>query len=38
VVRPLSHGRALYVLRIRRGAVDHAGYRLIPATTVARLR
>jgi Dolichyl-phosphate-mannose-protein mannosyltransferase len=38
VVRPLSHGRALYVLRLRRGAVDHAGYRLVPVTTVARLR
>ena len=38
VVRPLSHGRALYVLRLRRGAVDHAGYRLVSATTVARLR
>jgi hypothetical protein len=38
VVRPLSHGRALYVLRLRRGAVDHAGYRLVSATTVAHLR
>jgi hypothetical protein len=36
--RPLSHGRSLYVLRVRRRAVDHAGYRLIPVTTVARLR
>ena len=38
VVRPLAHGRALYVLRVRRGAVDHAGYRLVRATTVARQR
>jgi hypothetical protein len=38
VVRPLSHGRALYVLPIRRGAVDHAGYRLVRVTAVARLR
>jgi hypothetical protein len=36
--RPLSHGRSLYVLRVRRRAVDHAGYRLVPVTTVARLR
>jgi hypothetical protein len=38
VVRPLSHGRALYVLRVRRVAVDHAGYRLVPVAPVARLR
>jgi hypothetical protein len=38
VVRPLLHGRALYVLRVRRNAVDHAGYRLVRVTTVARLR
>ena len=28
--RPLPHGRSLYVLRVRRGAVDHAGYRAGP--------
>jgi hypothetical protein len=38
VVHPLSHGRALYVLRVRRAPVEHAGYQLVPATTVARLR
>ena len=36
-VRPLAHGRSLYVLRVRRGAVDYAGYRLVPVTAVARL-
>jgi transmembrane protein TMEM260 (protein O-mannosyltransferase) len=36
-VRPLPHGRSLYVLRVR-GAVDHAGYQLVPVTTLARLR
>ena len=38
VVRPLSHGRALYVLRVLPGAVDHAGYRLVRVTTVTGLR
>jgi hypothetical protein len=38
VVRPLSHGRALYVLRVRRGVVEYADYRLVRATAVARLR
>jgi hypothetical protein len=37
-VRPLPHGRSLYVLRVRRGTVDHAGYELVPVTAVARLR
>jgi hypothetical protein len=37
VVRPLEHGRALYVLRVRPGAVDHAGYRLVRVTAIARL-
>jgi hypothetical protein len=36
-VYPLAHGRSLYVLRVRRGAVDYAGYRLVPVTAVARL-
>ena len=36
--RPVSHGRSLYVLRVRRRAVDHAGYHLVPVTSVARLR
>jgi hypothetical protein len=36
--RPLPHGRSLYVLRVHGGAVDHAGYQLIPVTTIARLR
>ena len=35
---PLSYGRSLYVLRIGRHAVDHAGYSLVPVTAVARLR
>ena len=38
VMRPLSHGRSLYVLRVRRRAVDHAGYHLVPVTSLARLR
>lgn len=37
-VRSLPHGRSLYVLQVRRGTVDHAGYELVPVTTVARLR
>ena len=37
-VRPLPHGRSLYVLRVRGGAVDHAGYQLVPVTAIARLR
>ncbi|HEY7139219.1 MAG TPA: hypothetical protein VIE44_03915 [Methylomirabilota bacterium] len=37
-VRALPHGRSLYVLRIRRGGVEHAGYQLVPVTAVARLR
>jgi hypothetical protein len=36
--RPVAHGRSLYVLRVRRRAVDHAGYHLVPVTSVARLR
>ena len=36
-VRPLPHGRSLYVLRVRRSVVDHAGYQLVPVTAVARL-
>ena len=36
--RPLSHGRSLYVLQIGEGAVEHAGYSLVPVTAVARLR
>jgi hypothetical protein len=36
--RPLPHGRTLYVLRVRGGAVDHAGYHLVPVTALARLR
>jgi hypothetical protein len=35
---PLPHGRWLYVLALEGGAVDHAGYRLVPMTAVARLR
>ena len=35
---PLSHGRSLYVERVRPGGVEHAGYRLVPVTAVARLR
>ncbi|MGH7267297.1 MAG: hypothetical protein ACREMB_20950 [Candidatus Rokuibacteriota bacterium] len=35
---PLPRGRWLYVLALERGAVDHAGYRLVPMTAVARLR
>jgi hypothetical protein len=35
---PLSYGRSLYVTRVRQGAVEHAGYRLVPVTAVARLR
>jgi hypothetical protein len=34
--RPLSHGRSLYVTRVRRDAVEHAGYHLTPVTAVAR--
>jgi hypothetical protein len=37
-VRALRHGRSLYVLRVGRGAVEHAGYQLVPVTAVARLR
>jgi hypothetical protein len=37
-VRPLPHGRALYVLPVSGGAVDHAGYQLVPVTAIARLR
>ena len=37
-VRPLPHGRSLYVLRVSGGTVDHAGYQLVPVTTIARLR
>ena len=36
--RPVSHGRSLYVLQIGQGAVEHAGYSLVPATAVARRR
>jgi transmembrane protein TMEM260 (protein O-mannosyltransferase) len=36
-VQPLAHGRSLYVLRVRRGAIDYAGYRLVPVTAVARV-
>jgi hypothetical protein len=36
--RPLPYGRALYVLPVRRGVVDHAGYELVPVTADARLR
>ncbi len=36
--RPVSHGRSLHVLRVRRRAVDHAGYHVVPVTSVARLR
>jgi hypothetical protein len=36
--RAVSHGRSLYVLRVRRRAVDHAGYHLVPVTSVARVR
>lgn len=36
--QPLSHGRSLYVERVRRGEVEHAGYHLVPVTAVARLR
>ena len=28
-VRPLPHGRSLYVLRVSGGTVDHAGYQLV---------
>jgi len=34
--RPLPYGRFLYVTRVRRSAVEHAGYRLVPVTAVAR--
>jgi hypothetical protein len=37
-VRRLAYGRTLYVLPIRRAAVDHAGYQLVPVTALARLR
>ena len=30
-VRALAHGRSLYVLRVRRGVVDYAGYHLVPS-------
>jgi len=36
--RPLAYGRWLYVLDLERRAVEHAGYRLVPVTAVARLR
>jgi hypothetical protein len=36
--RLVAHGRSLYVLRVRRRAVEHAGYHLVPVTSVARLR
>ena len=36
-VHPLARGRSLYVLPLRRGTVDYAGYRLVPVTAVARL-
>jgi hypothetical protein len=36
--RALPYGRSLYVLRIHGEAVDHAGYQLVPVTTIARLR
>ncbi len=35
--QPHPPGYILYVLRIRRRAVDHAGYHLVPATSVAHL-
>jgi hypothetical protein len=35
---PLAHGRWLYSLALEQGAVDHAGYRLVPMTAVARVR
>jgi hypothetical protein len=34
--RPISHGRSMYVLQVRRRPVDHAGYRLVPTAAVAR--
>src|SRR5262249_25074947 len=34
----LARGRSLYVLPVEREAVDHAGYELVPAIAVARLR
>jgi hypothetical protein len=37
-VRALAHGRSLYVLRVRRGVVDYAGYHLVPVTAAARAR
>ena len=36
--RPVTHGRSLYVLKVRRWAVEHAGYRLTPTTAEVRLR
>jgi hypothetical protein len=36
-LRPLAHGRTLYVLPVRT-PVDHAGYQLVPVTTVLRPR
>jgi hypothetical protein len=36
--RSVPHGRSLYVLRIRRRGVEHAGYHFVPVTSVARLR
>jgi hypothetical protein len=36
--RSLPHGRSLYVLQVRRRVVEHAGYHLVPVTSVARLR
>jgi hypothetical protein len=38
LARPLPHGRWLYVLDLDRRSVDHAGYRLTPVTTLARVR
>jgi hypothetical protein len=35
---PIAHGRFLYVLDVGRRPVEHAGYRLTPATAVARLK
>jgi hypothetical protein len=38
VARPLPYGRWLYVLRLDRQVVEHAGYRLTPVTALARRR
>src|SRR5262249_52960636 len=35
-VHSLAYGRSVSGLGVRRGAVDYAGYRLIPVTAVAR--